>query len=772
MAERSDRGREMTGMWHIGTLWTGAALDWVGQLCLQSYRDHGHAVTLFALGPVANVPEGVVQRHAGDILAFDNPSGGEPRAGSRLWRDLFRLRMLQFVPDMLWVDPDTCCLRPLNQARSEAGNQAGSQAGNQAGDCVFAIDASSDKRISTALVGLPCASAVLADMLAFTGDPTAIAPFLRPKLRLDYAAAKAAGQPVPLSAQPGGIWGSRLLWYFLNKHRLLTQALPAGTVAFPAFPASVASLAAQPGSDRLGQTGGMIEPMVLSLAAAAPGVSLLEMPIVRSLLAKHRITPTAEVRPPRQRERLNPINPKRLGMLPVRAELSEVLDVPGLASFADVGGNALSLALAAQARHDCDLVLVDFDTVRGFPAQRSAWVAPYLTELAAHGIASDRVKLVTAAAQLRPCDLVCAFSTAAAPFQVNRLGPVLALVLHADSRFLVDIKKGSGGFPFLAAYGANAPMSKRIEQGKEVVRVCLRPDEPKAAANDAGWAAIARGLAGPDGFYRANDTHSFLFIPRGDTLVVTFDNLDIAMGRREDRRPWGFGFIEKQGWSMLGCMANGWTWYRDPWVSAEFDALASSGFFRRFERVVFYGASMGGYAACAFSGAAPGADVVAISPQSTVDKTVVPWESRYKTVWGADFSGKYGDAALASAAARRVTLLYDPFEPLDAAHAQRFEAANVVKLRAMMLGHRLGSSLSQMGILTPIILSALGGDLDEAGFYRTLRARRSFPRYQRELFERVLAKGHFTLARQLGEWVLRQGDNRAMREALRALAAR
>src|SRR6056297_3667996 len=91
------------------------------------------------------------------------------------------------------------------------------------------------------------------------------------------------------------------------------------------------------------------------------------------------------------------------------------------------------------------------------------------------------------------------------------------------------------------------------------------------------------------------------------------------MTKREDRLPWGFSFIKEQGWSMLGVLAGGWTWYREPWVYEQFDDLQSSGFFKQFKRVVFYGASMGGYAACAFSPAAPGCDVVAISPQSTVD---------------------------------------------------------------------------------------------------------------------------------------------------------
>ena len=331
---------------------------------------------------------------------------------------------------------------------------------------------------------------------------------------------------------------------------------------------------------------------------------------------------------------------------------------------------------------------------------------------------------------------------------------------------VLDIRKGSGAFPFLRAFGTTEILSEREDGGGgKITRAVFTPTPPVSSEEDDGWGEIARDLAGKDGFYCAGAAgHSFLYMPRSKkTLVVTFDNLDIAMNKREDRRPWGFSFIEKQGWSMLGVLAGGWTWYREPWVAQEFDRLAAEGFFAQFERVVFYGASMGGYAAAAFSAACPGADVVVISPQSTLDKTIVPWETRYKVAWDRDFSGKYGDAAQASAQARRVSILYDPYEPLDSGHVARFTGANVVKLRTPLLGHRLGSSLHQMGILTPIILGALDGTLTEASFYQQLRARRDFPRYQRELFKRAVDRGHVTLAKAMGKLVLKQGDNRAIR---------
>ncbi|MFN0113166.1 MAG: hypothetical protein ACKVPY_00660 [Paracoccaceae bacterium] len=424
--------------------------------------------------------------------------------------------------------------------------------------------------------------------------------------------------------------------------------------------------------------------------------------------------------------------------------------------------------IAAWARHGCRIDLIALTKKGGFGG--ADWVAGARAALVAAGVAEGDIRVVDGEGGLRPCDLLFNLEGFGDRHKVKHLGPVLARGLHAEARMVLDIRRGSGSYPFLKDYGAAETLSERDEGGVRVTRALFTPAPPAEAPLSGGWAEIARGLAGQEGFFDENGMHSFLYVPRSpDVLVVTFDNLDIAMGKREDRRPWGYGFIEAQGWSMLGVMANGWTWYRDPWVAGEFDRLRDEGFFRRFGRVVFYGASMGGYAACAFVGAAEGAEAVAISPQSTLDKRLVPWETRYKAVWDRDFSGPYGDAAEASRAAAKVTILYDPYEPLDAGHVARFTGANVVRLRTPLMGHRLGSSLSQMGILSGVMLKALDGSLSEAGFYRALRARRDFPRYQRELFERAVARGRPGLARQVGRWVLARGDNRAIKAAMRGL---
>ncbi|MDN5786426.1 hypothetical protein [Pseudorhodobacter sp.] len=461
--------------------------------------------------------------------------------------------------------------------------------------------------------------------------------------------------------------------------------------------------------------------------------------------------------------------------------LLEALQLPSVTRFSEVSGSAPHLAIAVHRRWGAAIDLISVDEKGAFPREAVEWVAPYVAALEQAGISSPHIRVITRAQDLAPSQLLSNLVGFGDIHRVKFLAPVLAACLMPGGGMLVDIRKGSGGYPFLKPFGETTLLDQREEDGAPVHRIALRVDgsktapEPRTTVEEPtreetntqeDWAEIATRLAGANGFYREGGEHAMLFIERSDTLVVTFDNLDIAMEKRDDKRPWGFAFIEKQGWSMLGVTAAGWTWFRDPWVYAQFDALKKQGFFKRFKRVVFYGASMGGYGACAFSSACPGADVLAISPQSTLDKALVPFETRYVTAWNRDFSGKYGDAAKVSAKAGRVTLIYDPYEPLDAGHVNRFTGKNVVKLRASLLGHRLGSSLQQMGILSPIVLGALNGTLTEAEFYDKLRARKGFARYQNELFKRAVEKGHPELARRLGRWVLTRGDNRAIRKRL------
>ncbi len=771
----------------VGTLWIGGALSWMEQLCLKSFVDQGQKITLFSYEDIPNVPAGVIRRDGREVLQTETFIKYEKKDSYALFADQFRLHMIHQNPGMIWVDTDVYCHRPMDYDS----------------DYVMAFELPGKQRVNNAVLGLPADSALLKAMLDFTADPFAIPPFLSAAQINSYRAAAAKGEPVHASQQPWGVWGPLMITHFVHALGLAREVLPLEAfypVTFPdrltfARRASLAAAKITAQTTALHLWASNKRELGLRHNGLAPKGSYLE-----ALLIKHGLR--AEAAPIAGR-----------GKLVFDAGLVGKIDLPQVSEFADVVGTGQSLALAAWARWGCRIALVDLDQRAAFCDLPSKWIEPYRAFLIGNGVPEAAISVIGKAAQMRKADLIANLSGFGDVNKIKRLAPVLDAILHAGSQMILDIRTGSGGYPFLRRYGTCETLSKREVDGNPVTRVLFRAGEHMGKATAVGpripdvapadnaappklpsfpplavtaaaesptpsspttgnvdhWADVARDLAGNAGFYREGAEHSMLYIPRGDTLVVTFDNLDIAMTKRDDRRPWGFSFIEKQGWSMLGVMANGWTWYRDDWVCDQFDDLAASGFFKGFKRVVFYGASMGGYAACAFVAACPGADVVSISPQSTLDRRLVPFETRYKTAWGRDFSGRYGDAAAVSQAAGRVTILYDPYEPLDAGHVARFTGANVVRLRAPLMGHRLGSSLHQMGILSQVTLGALNGTLSEADFYRALKARKGFVRYQRELFKRAIAKGHPGLARKLARFVLTRGTNRYIRQAMEAM---
>ncbi|WP_323008031.1 hypothetical protein [Pseudorhodobacter sp.] len=727
----------------VGTVWIGGSLSWMEQLCLKSFVDQGQKITLFSYADIPNVPEGVICRDGRDILDTDDFIKYEKKDSFALFADYFRIHMIAQNPGMIWVDTDVYCHRPMAYDS----------------DYVLGFELPGEHRVNNAVLGLPADCAMLADMLDFMQDRHAVPPFLKQSLQEEYRAAAAAGAPVHVSQQPWGVWGPLMVTHFAHKHQILDKVQPLDAFYPITFPDRLKFL--RPA----GKLEKLLSPRTTALHLWASNKRELgrrhggvppEGSYLAALLARHDIQP--ETAPITGRGR-HVFDAGLVGLVP--------LDAVG--RFADIGGTAQATALAAWGKWGCAIDLIDIDPKGGWPETPSDWVAPYRQFLTDNGVPFDRIRVVAKPEDLVPAQLVTNLSGFGDVHKIGPLDVVLNRGLAPSGCLITDIRKGSGAYPFLRPRGTVAQLSSRNEGGKDIHRVLFTASDvivPMVAQAEESWAEIAAGLAGKDGFYREGGEHAMLFIKRSDTLVVTFDNLDIAMEKRDDKRPWGFAFIEKQGWSMLGVTAAGWTWFRDPWVYAQFDDLKENGFFKPFKRVVFYGASMGAYGACAFALACPGADVVAISPQSTLDKTLVPFETRYKTAWGRDFSGPYGDAAHVSATAGRVTLIYDPYEPLDAGHVNRFNAANVVKLRAPLLGHRLGSSLQQMGILSPIVLAALNGTLSEAEFYQKLRARKGFARYQKELFKRALDKGHPELARRMGRWVLTHGGNRHIRKAM------
>ena len=261
------------------------------------------------------------------------------------------------------------------------------------------------------------------------------------------------------------------------------------------------------------------------------------------------------------------------------------------------------------------------------------------------------------------------------------------------------------------------------------------------------WLDDLRPGAEGEGFFEKNLRHSLMFIKRpSDRLLVTFDNLSNVNDDSVMREPWAYKFASDGGYSHLGVMAHVSDWYRDGDLIRRFQGLVAQGFFEGYERVVFAGVSMGGYASLAFSSLVPGAHVVAINPQSTLDPDLVPWETRYENGQRQDWTLPLADGAALTVGAGRVNVFYDPFFELDQLHVDRFHGDNIRIFKCWFSNHKTAVFLRKIGALKAVMTHCIMDELTAPEFYRLYRERRYLPWYRGALSNYFREKGRETLA--------------------------
>lgn len=241
----------------------------------------------------------------------------------------------------------------------------------------------------------------------------------------------------------------------------------------------------------------------------------------------------------------------------------------------------------------------------------------------------------------------------------------------------------------------------------------------------------------------------------GPVLLVSFERAADLPRDLAEGRTLAASLAEPSGWSYLSFVTRADDWFRSPDLYRCFDRLIEEDYFDEFDRVVFYGAGMGGYAAAAYSVAAPGATVVALAPQATLDPNRAGWDRRFLSARRLDFTSRYGYAPAMAEAAARVAIVYDPFRPLDAMHASLFGGDHVMRLRAPFCGNALEHHLLTMGVLPELVDAAGEGCLDADGYYRLFRARRRYGPYLRGMLDHLEESSRPLLAAQLCRHVLR-----------------
>jgi hypothetical protein len=222
---------------------------------------------------------------------------------------------------------------------------------------------------------------------------------------------------------------------------------------------------------------------------------------------------------------------------------------------------------------------------------------------------------------------------------------------------------------------------------------------------------------------------------------VTFETIQGIQSLSPKAHPLGWSLVQTHGWSHLGLLSKGDTWFRGAHVYAYFDRLVDDGFFEDFDSVLFFGAGPCGYAAAAYSVVAPGARVLAIQPQATLSPALAGWDRRFTEERRIDFTSRYGYAPDMLEAAARAYVVFDPMQAEDAMHAALYTRPNVTKLHARFMGASLQTDFLQTGVLPELIELAQTGRLTPARFARCLRLRRDHAGYLRRLLAQAETRG-------------------------------
>ena len=275
--------------------------------------------------------------------------------------------------------------------------------------------------------------------------------------------------------------------------------------------------------------------------------------------------------------------------------------------------------------------------------------------------------------------------------------------------------------------------------------------------SDAEWWDALRGIGNEHGgFSNLGRHHAAVFVEQSHKVL--FVGFETAFGIRsgsETGLPIAFDISERRNWSHLTILTKSQNWFRDENLFRFFDRLVDHAFFDQFDRVVFYGAGMCGYAAAAFSVASPGASVLLVSPQASLDRKVAGWDTRFPSARRIDFGSRYANAPRLLDAAETALLVFDPDEVEDAMHASLFNGDNVIHQRYRRGGAgAIEADLRNMSLISKLTDTASRDRLTPGEAARILRARRSHVPYLRALLSRVLAEDRPALTAQLCRAVL------------------
>ncbi len=219
-------------------------------------------------------------------------------------------------------------------------------------------------------------------------------------------------------------------------------------------------------------------------------------------------------------------------------------------------------------------------------------------------------------------------------------------------------------------------------------------------------------------YYLCDVNKPLLITFAGAAPNVLVNKIDIEISAS----PWGFNFIKKQNLNVISFASiESPCWYQSNIFYKFLEELAKQ--ILIFNERLGYGTSMGGYGVSAYSNTLNLTRVLLLSPISTLDKVLVPFEKRYgideiSPTW------KGLDAAKINAPCY---IVYDNLFRFDKKHAERYK--DLIPLRLPGVGHAIAPSLLIMNIIKNLFDNFIKNKIDTKIFHIDAKKRRKIPRY-------------------------------------------
>ena len=192
----------------IHALSIGKKLGSISRCCLNSFVMRGHEVHLHTYGDIDDIPHGVKQVDANEVIPESKIIKHNQTGSYALFSDIFRYELMRKV-DGVYVDCDVYCLQPV--IIPEHG---------------YVLGFEDDECINGAILRIPKESDLLNWLLKAAYDPYFVPPWYSSSRQFRLKTKKILGIGRSLADMPWGVIGPKAITYYVKQLDLIKQVEP------------------------------------------------------------------------------------------------------------------------------------------------------------------------------------------------------------------------------------------------------------------------------------------------------------------------------------------------------------------------------------------------------------------------------------------------------------------------------------------------------------------------------------------------------------------